>query len=203
MTDKMKLGLVFGAIVVVFMIQFITGSMTEVEAHALEVEETLRLRVISHSDEPFDQAVKRLAVFAIEGFMNAHEEGHTVAFLTQHLETVHQLVVDVLNELEIFKDVEVSFGYHYFPVSSRYYPSLVVRLGDATGSNWWCFINPGVCLVPSDAYASVNAAQVEVKAALQESIGTRTRHFIRGLFNRGESRTVAEGEIDWFLFPDE
>jgi len=203
MTDKMKLGLVFGGIIVVFIAQIIAGAPVEAEANAYVAADNLRLRVIANSDDAFDQVVKRVAVFAIEEFMNQHEDGYTLAFLADNLGMVHEAVVDVLAEIGAPMDVELSFGYHYFPMSSGYYASLVVRLGEAAGENWWCFINPGVCIVPTGEYASVNAVQVEVRTEMQESLGTRAFNFIGGLFGGGERAEVVGGEIDWFLFDDE
>ena len=208
MTDKMKLGLVFGIIIAVFTIQIVMGSPAEAEARKQEVAEyvatnDLRLRVIASSDDSFDQVVKRVTVFTIEEFMNEHESGHTMEFLIANLGLIHEAIENVLTEIHIEMDIEISFGYHYFPTNSSYYPSLVVRLGEAAGENWWCFINPGVCIVPTDEYASVNTAQVEVRAEVQQNLGTRTINFIGGLFGSGQRREVAEGEIDWFLFDDE
>jgi len=202
MTDKMKLGLVFGLIVVTFIIQMITGTTIEAEASTTETE-NLRLRVIAHSDDETDQLIKRLTVFAATDFMNGHESGHTAEFLINNLESLHKAITEILIEIDAAIDVEISIGHHYFPISSDYYASLVIRLGEANGENWWCFINPGVCLVPSDDYVSSNTAQVEVRTELQESMGTRTLNFISNLFNGGEGRELAEGEIDWFLFDDE
>ena len=203
MTDKMKLGLVFGVIVVAFIAQIIIGTPVEVEASSNIVADDLRLRVIAHSDDSFDQVVKRVVVFAVEEFMNRHEFGYTVDFLVGNLEEIHAVVADVLTEIDVEIDIEVSFGYHYFPVSNGYYASLVVRLGDATGDNWWCFINPGVCIVPNDEYVSVNAVQIEVREQVQQNLGQRTFNFIGGLLGGIQNQELASGEIDWFLFDDE
>jgi len=203
MTDKMKVGLIFGSIVVIFIIQLITGAPTEVAARSYLEPDHLRLRVIAHSDEEIDQLIKRLTVFAVTDFMNEHESGHTVEFLTRHLEAVHESIVKILTEIGTSPEVEISIGHHYFPASNDYYASLVVRLGEARGENWWCFINPGVCVVPTDDYVSSNVAQVEVRTELQESMATRALNFIGGLFGGGERRELEDGEIDWFLFDDE
>ena len=203
MTDKMKLGLVFGAIVAVFIIQVIVGVQVEAEERTNIAYDDLRLRVIAHSDDTFDQVVKRVAVFAVEAFMNEHEQAYTKEFLVQHLDDIHDVVIDTLVEIDVEMEVEVSFGYHYFPGSLGYYASLVIRLGEAAGENWWCFINPGVCVVPTDEYTSANTAQVEVRTEVQDSLGTRALNFIGGLFSGGGNNEVPEGEIDWFLFDDE
>ena len=198
----MKLGLVFGLIIAIFIIQVIAGIPVEAEASKSSGDD-LRLRVIANSDDSFDQVVKRIAVFALEEFMHQHENGYTLEFLVDNLETIRETVAAVFAEIGVGTDVEVSFGHHYFPTESGYYPSLVVRLGEGNGENWWCFINPGICAVPTDEYVSVNTAQVEVRTQMQESLGTRAINFIGGLFGAGVNSEVAEGEIDWFLFDDE
>ena len=200
MTDKMKLGLVFSTIIVVFIAQAIIGGPVEAEAKSVTTED-LRLRVIAESDDPVDQVVKRVAVFAATQFMNQH--GHTAEVLTENLAEINEAITDVLNEIGVVIDVEVSFGHHYFPATSEYYPSLVVRLGDAAGENWWCFINPGICVVPTAENVSINTDQVEVRTEIQASFGARALSFVGRLFGGGEERTVVEGEIDWSLFADE
>ena len=202
-TDKMKLGLVFLVIIVVFLIQVIAGTPAEVEANKNIVADDLRLRVVANSDDSFDQVIKRVAVFTLEEFMNEHENGYTLEFLVENLEAIHDALADVFIELGVHMDIEISFGHHYFPTESKYYASLVVRLGEGNGENWWCFINPGVCVSPTDDYISVNTTQVEVRTKIQENLGTRAINFIGGLFGGGEKREIADGEIDWFLFDDE
>jgi len=203
MTDKIKLVLVFGAIILVFFIQVFTGTSVEADANIIVENEDLRLRVIANSDDSFDQVVKRVAVFALDEFMNQHEDGYTLEFLTDNLEKIHETVENVLAEIGVEMDVEVSFGHHYFQAYSGYYASLVVRLGEGNGENWWCFINPGVCALPTDEYVSVNAAQIEVQTEIRENLGTRAINLIGDLLGTGQNNEVAVGEIDWFLFDDE
>lgn len=204
MTDKMKLGLVFGGIVVAFVLQLVVG--VPVDAHVGEVNagEGLRLRVIAHSDEVFDQVVKRVVVFAVEDFLNQHEAGYSAYFIVNNLSGIRETIEQVLTEVDVAIDIELSLEHHYFPDSLGHYASLVVKLGNGQGENWWCFINPGVCTVPMDGDVSVNEAQVEVTEQLQASFGTRAMRFIGGLFSRERNRAeVVAGEIDWFLFDDE
>lgn len=203
MTDKIKFGLIFGGIVVIFIIQLVVGHPAEVEANSTTDAHALRLRVIANSDDERDQLIKRLAVFAATEFMNSETFGYTESFLTDNLEGVHLHVAAVLEEAGVFGDIEVSFGKHYFPTSESYYPSLVIRLGEAAGQNWWCFINPGVCIVPTDEEESVALVQVETQTELRESMTRRAMNFVGGLFGAGESELISEDGIDWFLFDDE
>lgn len=202
MTDKMKLATIFSTIVIIFLVQIFAGT-ADAEANNDVATEGLRLRVIANSDDEIDQMVKRMAVFAITDFLNQSESGHTMEFLANNLDNIRLRVVKMLDEIGAPTDVEVSFGPHYFPASGNHYPSLVIRLGAAAGENWWCFINPGICIVPNEEYTSINSAQVEVRKEIQENLGTRTINFIGNLFERTERGELAEGEIDWFLFDDE
>lgn len=204
MTDKMKLGLVFGGMVVAFVIQMILGSPADANISEVNDGEGLRLRVIAHSDDAFDQVVKRVVVFAIEDFLNQHEAGLTADFIITNLDGIRNSIDTVMAEIDVEMDVQISLEHHYFVDSLGYYTSLVVKLGEGLGENWWCFINPGVCTVPNDEDISSNEAQVEVLDDLQESFGMRASSFIGGLFGGGSNRQeVAEGEINWFLFDDE
>lgn len=217
MTDKMKLGLLFSAVVVTLLIQMVFGGSAEaveiiVVDRRAEQSQTmndhdLRLRVIAHSDDSFDQVVKRVAVFAIEEFLNGYDGDDMRGHVQGNLEEIRGAIAQVLVEIEVEMEIEVSFGYHYFPASSNYYESLVVRLGDGAGENWWCFINPGICTVPNHERDSVNEAQVEVTERTQYRFGDHTRQLVAGLFGRtsGETTTVSSvsDEFDWFLFDDE
>ena len=203
MTDKMKFGLVVGIIVIAFIIQLVVG--ISVGANNTEVnDESLRLRVIAHSDDALDQVVKRVVGFAVVDFLNQYDYGYSPESIIYNLDGVRTAIEEVLDDINVDVDAQINLEHHYFPDSSDYYVSLVVRLGDGDGENWWCFINPGVCTIPSDEYISANEIQTQHTQELQEDFGTRTISFIGGLFG-GESdhHRVMEGEIDWFLFDDE
>lgn len=202
MTDKMKLSILFGIILLVTLVQIFVPKPTEASTPH-DTTDHLRLRVIANSDDELDQLIKRVAVFATTDFMNANEEGHTFSFLVQHLTDIQQAVHEVLSQMGHETTVEVSIGYHYFPATSGYYPSLVVRLGEGVGENWWCFINPGVCVVPTEAEIGINEDKVYLTSQVQANMVTRTFDFFTGLFSTNEHLTVNEGEINWFLFDDE
>jgi len=217
MTDKAKLGLLFSGIVVTLLIQMLFGGSVEaveivmvdqrMEQRSVRYDHDLRLRVIAHSDDSFDQVVKRVAVFAVEEILNGYDGTDIGRYVQGNLVEISENIERVFAEIDVEMEVEVSFGYHYFPASSGYYESLVIRLGDAEGENWWCFINPGICTVPGNEAEHVNDIQVDVTEAVQYSLGDRARQFVGGLFNRNSDETTAVSSetdaIDWFLFDDE
>ncbi|MCL2559627.1 MAG: stage II sporulation protein R [Turicibacter sp.] len=205
MTDKMKLGWVFAAMIVALMIQLAAGTPIDASAEEMHDGEDLRLRVIAHSDDSFDQVVKRVVVFAVEGYLNQHENGHSPEFIVRNMDGIRLAIDEVLAEIHVETEIDLSLEHHYFADSLGYYMSLIVRIGDANGENWWCFINPGVCTAPNDETATANTAQIALTEELQDSFGTRVIRFVGGLFG-GRSAAYEEtamGEINWFLFDDE
>jgi len=200
MTDKKKLGLLFGGVVATVLIQMLFGGSVEaLEGQHLTSDQELRLRVIAHSDDSFDQVIKRVAAFAVEEILNEHNGTDMEGFVQENLVEIRGNIERVFAEIDVEMEVEVSFGYHYFPASSGYYQSLVVRIGDGAGENWWCFINPGICAAPSD--------QVAVTEVVQYRFGDHTRQFVDGLFSRSSNEVISASSdfdvIDWFLFDDE
>lgn len=199
MTDKTKLGLVFAGIVLLFIVQVIVSP-----AVVATSGDDLRLRVLANSDEEVDQALKRLAVFAIEDFMNQHDDGYTREFLVANLHEIHDVVKWSLADIDVDMELEVSLGYHFFPSSANYYPSLIVRMGAGKGQNWWCFINPGICVVPNADTESANTAQVEITTEVQAGLVGDVLNFVGGLFNNNSVSTRSgNSEHNWFLFADE
>jgi len=204
MTDKMKMTIIFAVVGIVFLAQFFFTTSDEVSANTpisfLEEAEDdiLKLRVIANSDDHFDQVVKRTIVLAISSFMNSQPNGYDTGFLVNNLSSVRESIETVLSEMDVEQEVEVSFGIHYFPAVESYHPSLVVRLGEARGENWWCFINPGVCVVPTADEVTTNSVQVQVREEVQETISVRTVSIVSSLFGNGTTREVVNGEVDWF-----
>ena len=213
MKDEMKVLIVFVGIVVAFGFQIVFGQNVSGSVGNGGEVEGIRLRVIANSDDELDQVAKNVVVFAMEQFfvMNAGEfESYDVArdFLVDNLVEVESLAVRALTSIGDVNDVEVSFGQHFFPGSEGYYESLIVRIGDARGENWWCFINPGICSVPSsDEGTDINDVQYSVTSEIQENFAESVRGFFDGLFGNDTAVSYRyDGDVhvvDWFLFNDE
>lgn len=220
---RLKLNLLCGVMITLIIQLLLGGSAEAVEALVINPhqhvrqplvvtanphQEELRLRVIANSDESFDQVVKKVAVLAVEQQLNVYDGADLGLFARENLPQIKLAIEEVFTEIGVETAVEVSFGKHFFPASNGYFESLVVRLGTGQGENWWCFINPGVCRVPTETKDSVNSAQVATTSEIQESLTERTLSFIGGLFNRDQqggerAQTTVTDTIDWFAFSDE
>jgi len=192
-------------------------------------EDAVRIRIIPHSNAYQDQLAKKMVSMAIDELLMANEEAlsnieSTRLFIGQHMNEIHQRVNVVLDTINYSEDVEVTYGAHLFPekvfngeyLPAGYYESLVIRIGEGRGSNWWCFINPGMCLGPN--LSEVNDTEYwnqsyETKELTQSTI--REQNFTSYLSRivetllRSETETQmakaseTDPEFDWFLFEDE
>ena len=129
---------------------------------------------------------------------------------------------------------EVSYGAHLFPEKhyngevfpAGYYESLVIRIGEGRGNNWWCFINPGMCLGPNTS--EINEENRSANWNFQNQLLENTQEAIRNqeftsylsgvvesLFGSDTEMVEVQfdaqfanqaennDEFDWFLFEDE
>ena len=194
MTDKMKSKTILLAIAMLFTFQLI---------HTLAVQGAseqpgMKFRVIAHSDESIDQITKHIVVSALQAT-------DLTTVTPEHLEHLTHLVSTILDNIGATHSFELSLGYHYFPDQSAYHYSLLVRLGDARGENWWCFVNPGVCTRPLDTVVHMNEHQTITAEATREELQTGLGRIWSNLFGTQEvnASEVANGYFDWHLFDDE
>lgn len=132
-------------------------------AAVLETEipsESIRLRILAHSDSIQDQALKRRVRDAIVEQMNSWVTGPTT------LEEARVIVRENLPVLESVVEREIRrYGYDYsyrlelgvvpFPAKmygNEVYPAgdyeaLRVTIGAGQGQNWWCVLFPPLCFV--------------------------------------------------------
>jgi stage II sporulation protein R len=161
-------------------------------AEALDGGEVIRLRVIANSDSDEDQALKLRARDAvIERFgatLTAADPDTARAMVLENLANIQALVSAVVNGSADAPGgmpampaipVEATFAEEYFPdreyagmvVPANTYDSLVIRIGEAAGRNWWCVIYPPLCLMTPDTIDAAQAARPTYAAAA--SLGAR------------------------------
>lgn len=173
MNDKIKFFVVGVFLMAVTAYQFgqlgtspVTGPVSAESVEAVEetavFDQAIRIRVIPNSNSFEDQLAKRIARYAIDELLadNAGSLANvesTRAFLVQNIQAVDSRLSEIFASIGYETGFEVTYGQHLFPEKNwdgqvfpaGYYESLVVRIGEGRGNNWWCFVNPGVCLGPS------------------------------------------------------
>lgn len=123
-------------------------------------DESIRLRILAHSDSPQDQAIKMLVRDRVVEQMNSWaSEATTIedarAVVKENLEQLHLVVGDVLKENGQAYSYKVELSQVEFPTKSYgglvypagQYEALLISLGHAEGRNWWCVLFPPLCFV--------------------------------------------------------
>ncbi len=121
------------------------------EATNQEQENDFRIRVIANSNTAQDQYEKEQLVEELKPyFMQVVTAGVAGNEQTQ---TLKQQIETELSENYPQIDTQVVVGDNLFPPKRQgavlypqnVYHSIVVKIGDARGDNWWCSIFPSIC----------------------------------------------------------
>ena len=123
-------------------------------------DEAIRFRIIANSNTIHDQNIKiqvRNVVQnkVLELLKSAKTIEETRYIIKNNMNELNKVVEEELQKLEYDKDFTINYGYNYFPEKKykgiKYdegeYESLVIKLGNAKGDNFWCVLFPPLCLV--------------------------------------------------------
>lgn len=122
-------------------------------------DESIRFRIIANSDSNLDQATKLLIKKDLEEqLFPLVEHSKSIDETRSIIKDNQDVIKDILDEYNI--SYTINYGDNYFPAkefqSITYnpgnYESLVISLGDSSGSNWWCVMYPPLCLLESNSY---------------------------------------------------
>ena len=164
----------------------------------------IRLHVVAASDSQEDQAVKLQVRDAVIGYV---EEAMThvmtldeaKAWLQENLPEIQQAANEVLSELGLSYEAEVTLAKEPFPVRhyedfslpAGVYHSLRVSLGPAQGQNWWCVVFPRLCLPAAgeemEDVAAGGGFSQPLTDTLTQKDGYRIRFFTLELLGRIEN----------------
>lgn len=125
-------------------------------------DSVLRLHVLANSDSDYDQNIKlavrdKILEFGGDVFNNSNTSVSKVNAkneISYNLATIKQLAQQVVNSYGENYFVDVSIENKYFntrqyedvTLPAGLYDSLVIRIGEANGQNWWCVMFPPMCL---------------------------------------------------------
>lgn len=123
-------------------------------------DSVFRLHVIANSDSDEDQALKLKVRDSLLEYMNSlcsstssKEEAMRIA--NEHIDDFTKIAQDVIAQNGYDYSVDVSVGSCDFPTKeygdvslpAGTYDALRVRIGSASGHNWWCVMFPPLCFV--------------------------------------------------------
>ena len=143
-------------IIILFIITLIMISMKK-DSEIIIPNNAIRFRVIANSNTLEDQQEKLVIKDSIEKkvyslISDANNTDEARYLLEDNMESIKQIV-------DSYKiPYELSYGYNYFPTKNYKgimykagnYESLVIKLGEGMGQNFWCVLFPPLCLLESD-----------------------------------------------------
>ena len=119
----------------------------------------LRLHVIANSDSTEDQILKYQIRDAILEYMkpileNANSKEEALTLLTNQQKNLEIIAKKITVDNNFDYDITVSIGNFYFPTKeysnfilpNGFYDALQIKIGKATGQNWWCVMFPSLCI---------------------------------------------------------
>ncbi|MFD1957889.1 stage II sporulation protein R [Paenibacillus thailandensis] len=171
-------------------------------------DESIRLRILAHSDAPADQAVKRVVRDEIVAAMNGWAAGpQTIEeareTIRAHMPEIEAIVADVLESRGFDYSFETKLGMVEFPTKmygNEVYPAgeyeaLLVTLGEGQGQNWWCVLFPPLCFIDA-ATGEAAAASTEGGKAASASAdpdGAAAKQAAAGAQGEGQGAEPDEG----------
>lgn len=123
-------------------------------------DSVFRLHIIANSNSYEDQNLKYVVRDNIIQFMNtlcenSSSKEETIEIVSKHIDDFTKIANNTIaeNGLDYLATVEIgnfefptkNYGDISFP--SGYYDALEIKLGNASGQNWWCVLYPSLCFI--------------------------------------------------------
>ena len=140
------------------------------EAEAGIYNDTIRIHILANSNSDEDQRIKleirdKLLVEYSEIFKDISDIAEAEKALRESLPKIEESVrgwaegygygAEASVEVEWFD----TRNYESFSLPAGYYLSLIIRLGEAEGKNWWCVMYPPMCLDTAISNSSYSDAE--------------------------------------------
>lgn len=119
-----------------------------------------RLHVIANSDSKEDQDLKYKVRDNLINYMNllcqdCTNKEEVIKIAENNKEEFKKIAKDTIESEGFDYDVTVEIGNFLFPTKtygdisfpSGFYDALKIKIGNASGKNWWCMLYPSLCFV--------------------------------------------------------
>ena len=119
-----------------------------------------RLHVIANSNSAEDQNLKYIVRDGILEYMNSLTQNVTdkeeiINIVSSHLEDFKKIAQEIVYENNFDYPISVEIGNFEFPTKTYgdisfpagYYDALRIKIGSASGQNWWCVMFPPLCFI--------------------------------------------------------
>lgn len=142
-------------------------------------DDAIRLRVLANSNSQRDQEVKDKVTKELQTDMysllyKVNNVDEARGLIKSNIDRFKSTVSNVMSTEEPQMKFLIDYGMHYFPkkvykgitYKEGNYESVLVKLGEGKGNNWWCVLFPPLCLLEAEKTTS----EVEYKFFIQELI---------------------------------
>ena len=119
-----------------------------------------RLHVIANSDSEEDQNLKYIVRDSILSYVNGileniNNKEDVALTINNHIDEIKNIAQQAVYNEGFTYDVEIEVGNFKFPTKTYgnislppgLYDALRVKIGNASGKNWWCVMFPPLCFV--------------------------------------------------------
>lgn len=140
-------------------------------------KDSIRFRIIPNSNIIEDIFMKEKVKESINETINNIQESTDIDESRENIVKSIPLIKTNINELfedyNYNKNIEIKYGLNYFPekiyngikYEEGNYESLVIKIGEAKGDNYWCVLFPPLCLMEAE-----ENEEVEYKFFVKEII---------------------------------
>ena len=153
----------------------------------------LRLHVIANSDSVQDQQVKllvrdRVLELTEPLLAEADAQDEVRRILSSHLQQITDAAQQVLTDQGMPYQLSAQMATEYYPtreydtfsLPAGQYTGLKIRLGAASGHNWWCVVFPPLCTDAAQAPQDKLCEQTTFRFKTADLIG-QAQAWLRGL----------------------
>lgn len=139
--------------------------------------ESIRFRIIPNSNSIEDILMKEKVKDRVSTIVSNIEKSSNIEetrnLIQDSIPLISQNINTLFSENDYNKDFKINYGFNYFPEKNykgiKYeegnYESLVIEIGEASGSNYWCVLFPPLCMIEED-----ETSEVEYKFFIKEII---------------------------------
>ena len=123
----------------------------------------IRIRVIAGSNDVSDQALKSTIKNEVTSILYKKLEGiYSYKKANSIIENAMPEIKNLLNNYTT--NYELTYGDNYFPEKDYkgikydvgYYRSLLIKLGEGKGNNFWCVLFPPLCMIDESKINNVS-----------------------------------------------
>jgi len=149
-----------------------------------------RLHVIANSNSEEDQKLKYKIRDSILDYFNSisftvNTKEEATILIENHLENIQKIAQEKVYSEGYSYPVTIEIGNFYFPTKTYgdisfppgYYDSLRIKIGEASGENWWCVMFPALCFVdPQNGLVPETSKKYLEEALSEEEFNLVSEH---------------------------